>query len=65
MKMERKTYIVPQCDFVDVEPLSIIATSPDLGVGGDDNKGSEGSDSGFTEDAGAARGDWNNIWDGM
>ncbi len=63
--MERKTYIVPQCDFVDVEPLSIIATSPDLGVGGDEDKGSEGGGSDFTEDAGAARGDWNNIWDGM
>ncbi len=63
--MERKKYIVPQCDFVDVEPLSIIATSPYLGVGGDEDKGSEGDDSGFTEDAGAARGDWDNIWQGM
>lgn len=60
--MERKTYIVPQCDFVDVEPLSIIATSPVLGVGGDKDKGSEGSGSDFTEDAGAARNDWENIW---
>ena len=65
MKMERKTYIVPQCEFVAVEPLSIIATSPNLEiVGGDDNRGSEGG-GGFMEDAGAARGDWNNIWDGM
>jgi len=63
MKMERKTYIVPQCEFVAVEPLSIIATSPVLGVGGD-NQTSEG-DGGFTEDAGAARGDWDNIWEGM
>ncbi len=61
--MERKKYIVPQCDFVDVKPLSMIATSPDLGVE-DDNQTSEG-DGGFTEDAGAARGDWDNIWNGM
>lgn len=59
----KKIYIVPQCDFVDVEPLSMIATSPNLGIGED--KGSEGSDGGFVEDAGAVRGDWSNIWDGM
>lgn len=61
----KKIYIVPQCEFVAVEPLSIIATSPNLEIGGDDNRGSEGDGSGFTEDAGAARGDWSNIWDGM
>ena len=59
----KKIYIVPQCDIVDVEPLSIIATSPNLGLG--DDKGSEGDDGGFMEDAGAARGDWSSIWDGM
>ena len=65
MKTERKIYIVPQCDCVDFEPLSIIATSPNLEiVGGDDNRGSEGN-GGFMEDAGAARGDWSNIWEGM
>ena len=59
----KKIYIVPQCDFVDIEPLSIIATSPNLGLG--DDKGSEGDDGGFMEDAGAVRGDWSSIWDGM
>ena len=61
MKMERKTYIVPQCDIVEIAFSGIIAAS--LGVE-DDNQTSEG-DGDFTEDAGAARGDWNNIWDGM
>ena len=66
MKTERKIYIVPQCDCVDFEPLSIIATSPLLGVVGDEDKrGSEVDGSGFTEDAGAVRGDWEHIWDGM
>ena len=63
MKTERKIYIVPQCDCVDFEPLSIIATSPNLGI--DEERGSEGSDGGFVEDAGAVRGDWSNIWEGM
>ncbi len=59
----KKIYIIPQCVVVDVVPLSIIATSPNLGLG--DDKGSEGDDGGFMEDAGAARGDWSNIWEGM
>ena len=63
MKMDRKKYIVPQCDIVDVVPLSIIASSPNLEIGGD--KGSEGDNGGFMEDAGAVRGDWSDIWESM
>lgn len=58
MKMERKTYIVPQCDIVEIAFTGIIAAS--LGVG--EGQVGEGENGGFTEDAGAARGNWGNLW---
>lgn len=62
----KKIYIKPEIDNIEIVLSHICEASPnpDLSTGGDD-KGSEGGDSGFTEDAGSARGDWNNIWDGM
>ena len=41
--MEKKVYIAPQMEFVDIEPMTIIATStPNIGiVGGEENGGDE------------------------
>lgn len=62
----KKIYIKPEIDNIEIVLSHICDASPnpDLSTGGDD-KGSEGEDSGFTWDAGSARGDWNNIWEGM
>lgn len=60
----KKIYIKPKIDNIEIVLSHICDASPnpDLNTGGND-KGSEGGD--FTEDAGAARGDWNNIWEGL
>lgn len=60
----KKIYIKPEIDNIEVVLSHICDASPnpDLNTGGN-NKGSEGGD--FTEDAGAARGDWDNIWEGL
>lgn len=56
----KRTYITPQSEFIEIAPLSIIATSPNLGTG--DGPVGDGD---IVEEAGAARGDWSNIWDNM
>lgn len=63
MIVMRKEYIKPQVEFLSFSTSYIIADSPDMGIGGEQTGEGNGSD--FTEDAGSARGDWNNIWDGM
>lgn len=60
MIMEKKAYIAPQMEFVDIEPTTIIATSnpggPNIGiVGGEENGGEEI----LSNDR---RGDWGNLW---
>ncbi len=62
MIVMRKEYIKPEVEFITFSTSSIIAASPDVEIG---DQTSEGEGSGFTEDAGAARGDWNNIWEGL
>lgn len=63
MIVMRKEYIKPEVEFLSFSTSCIIATSPDVEIGGEQTEEGEGSD--FTEDAGAARGDWNNIWEGL
>lgn len=63
MIVMRKEYIKPEVEFITFSTSSIIATSPDMEIGG--GQTGEGGGSDFTEDAGSARGDWDNIWEGM
>ena len=55
--MERKVYIAPQMEFVDIEPMTIIATStPNIGiVGGEENGGDQILSN-------RRRGTWGNLW---
>ena len=62
MIVMRKEYIKPEVEFLSFSTSYIIAASPVLEIG---SQTGEGEGSGFTEDAGSARGDWNNIWEGM
>lgn len=62
MIVMRKEYIKPEVEFITFSTSSIIAVSPRLGIG---EQTSEDEGSYFTEDAGSARGDWNNIWEGL
>lgn len=62
MIVMRKEYIKPEVEFLSFSTSYIIADSPYMETG---EQTGEGKDSGFTEDAGSARGDWNNIWEGM
>ena len=57
MKMERKKYIVPQCDIVKIEFIGIIAASLKV-----ENGGQSGEDEFEGEATGEARNDWENIW---
>ena len=63
MIVMRKEYIKPEVEFITFSTSSIIAASPDMETGGEQTGEGEGSD--FTEDAGAVRGDWDNIWKNM
>lgn len=57
----KKIYISPEIEIVEIALSGVIATSP-LQV---ENK-EQWNDSEFEGEAtGAARGDWNNIWEGM
>lgn len=62
MIVMRKEYIKPEVEFITFSTSSIIAVSPRMGIG---EQTSEDGGSDFTEDAGSARGDWNNIWEGL
>ena len=55
--MERKVYIAPQMEFVDIEPMTIITTSiPNIGiVGGEENGGDEILSN-------RRRGKWGDLW---
>ena len=55
--MKKKVYIAPQMEFVDIEPMTIIATStPNIGiVRGEEN----GGDEILSNDR---RGTWGNLW---
>lgn len=63
MIVMRKEYIKPEVEFLSFSTSSIIATSPDMEIG--EGPTTEGQGGDFTEDAGSARGDWNNIWEGL
>ena len=53
--MKKKEYMIPTCEVVELEMVSMIATSPEIGVGGS-------TDEGFTDDANRHRGEWGNLW---
>ena len=55
MNMEKKMYIAPSCEVVEMEIVSMIAGSIDVGVGDD-------IDNGSTQDANKYRGEWGNLW---
>lgn len=57
----KKIYISPEIEIVECVPGVMIAVS--LEIGGDGGQFKEAEFDG--EATGAARGDWNNIWEGM
>ena len=56
----KKIYISPETEFVECIPCTMIAASLPT-----DNGGQWGEDDFEGEATGTARGDWENIWDGM
>ena len=56
----KKIYISPETEFVECIPCTMIAASLPI-----DNGGQSTEEDFDGEATGAARGDWNNIWDGM
>ena len=54
--MEKKKYITPECEVIEMEIMSMIATSPDLGIG-DDYEESDPNDM-----VNKHRGEWGNLW---
>ena len=56
MNMNKKEYMIPTCEVVELEMVSMIATSPEIGTGND----SEFND---PEDmSNRHRGEWGNLW---
>lgn len=60
----KKIYISPEIEIVECVPGSIMITASSLEIGGDGEQWGEG-DFEEGEAAGAVRGDWSNIWEGM
>ena len=56
----KKIYISPETEFVECIPCTMIAASLPI-----DNDGPSTEDEFEGEATGAARGDWENIWQGM
>jgi hypothetical protein len=56
--MEKKKYIAPECEVIEMEIMSMIATSTDLGIGGD----IEESDP--NDMVNKHRGEWGDLWSG-
>lgn len=54
--MEKKKYITPECEVIEMEFMSMIATSPDLGIG-EDREENDSDDM-----ANKHRGEWGNLW---
>ena len=61
MKM-KKIYISPEIEIVECVPGSIMITASSLETDDDKQYGDDEFDG---EAAGAVRGDWDNIWQGM
>ena len=56
----KKIYIIPETEFVECIPCTMIAASLPI-----DNSGPSTEDEFEGEATGAVRGDWNNIWGNM
>ena len=54
--MEKKEYIAPECIVVEMEVVNMIATSPELGIGGDKEENSA------DDMSNRHRGEWGNLW---
>ena len=57
MNMEKKEYIAPECEIVEMETVNMIANSFDEKPGGEVEEGG-GDDMG----ANRHRGEWGNLW---
>ena len=53
--MKKKEYMIPTCEVVELETVSMIAGSVDEGFG-------EDIDEGITQDGNRHRGEWGNLW---
>ena len=54
--MNKKEYMIPTCEVVELEMVSMIATSPNIGTGGDWEENEQ------PLDANRHRGEWGNLW---
>lgn len=62
----KKIYIAPEIETINCMPGSVILDGSPLQVDDSGNQFRDGSNSPFDGEAtGAARGDWNNIWEGL
>lgn len=59
MNMKKKEYIVPVCEVLEMETVSMIASSPNFGVGGAEDEEDE-NDTGNMSNC--HRGEWGNLW---
>ena len=53
--MKKKEYMIPTCEVVELEMVSMIATSPEFGVGDDIEEN-------FGQETNRHRGEWGNLW---
>jgi hypothetical protein len=56
--MEKKEYIVPECEIIEMEVMTMIATSPNFGLDPDDKE--DENDTGNMSNR--YRGEWGNLW---
>ena len=56
--MEKKKYITPECEVIEMEIMSMIATSSDLGIGDDYDE----NDPNYMVNK--HRGEWGDLWSG-
>ena len=56
MNMEKKEYMTPTCEVVEIEIVSMIATSPSFNPDGEEEENDTGNMSN------RHRGQWGNLW---
>lgn len=62
----KKIYIAPEIETINCMPCSVILDGSPLKVDDSGKQFQDGSDSPLDGEAtGSARGDWNNIWEGL
>ena len=58
MNMKKKEYITPECEIIEMEVMTMIATSPNFGLDPEDKE--DENDTGSMSNR--YRGEWGNLW---